>query len=110
MIDRIVIGNIIQKLRKDKNLTQEKLAEKIDISTNYLSKVERGLNILNTESFLKMATILEFTLEDFGIKIHSTNENDILKEKLIKKILTSTPNQIQTYSKFITLIDETSIK
>ena len=55
MIDTILIGKIIKKLRTEKNLTQEELAEKIDISTNYLSKVERGLSRLNTESFLKMA-------------------------------------------------------
>ena len=59
MIDTILIGKIIKKLRTEKNLTQEELAEKIDISTNYLSKVERGLSRLNTESFLKMGYILK---------------------------------------------------
>ena len=47
MIDTETIGKIIKKLRVDKNLTQEALAEKMDISTNYLSKVERGLSRLN---------------------------------------------------------------
>lgn len=31
MINKSSIGKIIQKLRKDKNLTQEELAEKIDL-------------------------------------------------------------------------------
>ena len=58
MINKSDIGKILQKLRRDKNITQEELAEKIDISTNYLSKVERGLCILNTESSPKVISLL----------------------------------------------------
>ena len=96
MIEKSAIGKIIQKLRKDKNLTQEELAEKIDISPNYLSKVERGLNILNVESFLKTAEVLGFSLEDFGIK---TDKNvNPSKKALIEKILTSSEKEILVYS------------
>ena len=73
MIDIVAIGKIIQKLRNDKNLTQEELAEKINLSPHYLSKVERGLSKLNVEAFLKMAEVLSFTLEDFGINSKYSN-------------------------------------
>lgn len=100
MINRKTIGNIIQKIRRDNNLIQEELAEKIDISTNYLSKVERGLNVLNTESFLKMAEVLSFSLKDFGIG-QSTIEVDSKKEELIKKILSASSSNIEAYTKAI---------
>ena len=51
MIDKSVIGKIIKKLRKEKGFTQEQFAEKINLSTNYLSKVERGMNTPNVETF-----------------------------------------------------------
>lgn len=105
MINRKTIGKIIQKIRRDNNLTQEELAEKIDISTNYLSKVERGLNVLNTESFLKMAEVLSFSLKDFGIG-QSIIEVDSRKEELIKKILESQSKKIEAYAKAINLVDE----
>lgn len=105
MINRKTIGKIIQKIRRDNNLTQEELAEKIDISTNYLSKVERGLNVLNTESFLKMAEVLSFSLKDFGIG-QSTIEVDSKKEELIKKILSASSSNIEAYTKAINLVDE----
>ncbi len=105
MINRKTIGKIIQKIRRDNNLTQEELAEKIDISTNYLSKVERGLNVLNTESFLKMAEVLSFSLKDFGIG-QSTIEVDSRKEELIKKILSASSSNIEAYTKAINLVDE----
>lgn len=105
MINRKTIGKIIQKIRRDNNLTQEELAEKIDISTNYLSKVERGLNVLNTESFLKMAEVLSFSLKDFGIG-QSIIEVDSRKEELIKKILSASSSNIEAYTKAINLVDE----
>lgn len=87
MIDTETIGKIIKKLRLDKNLTQEMLAEKMDISTNYLSKVERGLSRLNIEAFLKMAEVLSFSLEDFGIKTQNTPDFNQSKKKLLEKVL-----------------------
>ncbi len=39
------IGNFISKQRKENNLTQEQLAEKLNISKNAVSKWEQGLNL-----------------------------------------------------------------
>ena len=103
MINKSDIGKILQKLRRDKNITQEELAEKIDISTNYLSKVERGLCVLNTESFLKIANVLSFSLEDFGIQ---TSSEDETKNELIKRILSAPNEKIDAYKKAIMLIDD----
>ena len=86
MIDTETIGKIIKKLRVDKNMTQEALAEKIDISTNYLSKVERGLSKLNIEAFLNMAEVLSFSLKDFGINTLQPSV-DLDRQKLIEKVL-----------------------
>lgn len=99
MINKSAIGKIIQKLRKDKNLTQEELAEKIDLSTNYLSKVERGLSVLNAEAFLKMADVLKFSLEDFGINTNS--KLDASKNELINKVLSSSDKEIKAYSELL---------
>ena len=99
MINKANIGKIIQKLRKDKNLTQEELAEKIDLSTNYLSKVERGLSVLNVEAFLKMADVLNFTLDDFGVNTDS--RIDETKKELVKRILSSSEKEIKAYTELL---------
>ena len=36
-------GKAIQRLRKQKNLTQEQLAEQVALSSNTISRIERGL-------------------------------------------------------------------
>lgn len=107
MIDKSAIGKIIKKLRQDKDLTQEELAEKVDLSTNYLSKVERGMNTPNVETFLKMAEILDFTLEDFGINQTHKEIIDKEKEELLKLVLSSSSKDIYVYTKFIKTINET---
>ena len=99
MIDKSSIGKIIKALRMSKRLTQEELAEKIDISKNYLSKVERGLSVLNAEAFLKMADVLEFSLEDFGINTNS--KLDASKNELINRILSSSEKEIKAYSELL---------
>ena len=99
MINKTNIGKIIQKLRKDKNLTQEELAEKIDLSTNYLSKVERGLSVSNVEALLKMADVLNFTLDDFGVNTDS--RIDETKKELVKRILSSSEKEIKAYTELL---------
>ena len=107
MIDKSAIGKIIKKLRKEKGCTQEQFAEKINLSTNYLSKVERGMNTPNVETFLKMAEILDFTLEDFGINQTHKETIDKEKEELLKLILSSSLKDIYVYTRFIKTINET---
>ena len=53
------IGKNIQELRKLKGLTQEELAEKLNISTHHISSVERGLHSLRLNSLIDLMNILE---------------------------------------------------
>ena len=46
-IDYSVIGSRIKQARLAKNMTQEDLADKIDISVAFLSRVERGNSHIN---------------------------------------------------------------
>ena len=39
------IGKFIAKLRKEKNMTQEQLAEKMGVSINAVSKLERSISL-----------------------------------------------------------------
>ena len=55
MIDYCIIGKRIKKARKNLGLTQENLAEKISVSTNYLSKIDGGHEKPNLEMPVKSA-------------------------------------------------------
>jgi len=78
-MDQIKIGKFIAEKRKYKNLTQEQLAEKLNISKNAVSKWERGLNLPDVSIMQDLCKILNITLNELFI-----GEN--IKEELYKEI------------------------
>ena len=54
-VDYKLIGSRIKLYRKNKKLTQEKLAEMLNISVGYISKVERGIEHPNLEMLSNIA-------------------------------------------------------
>lgn len=60
-LDFNIIGERIKKARIDKNLTQEKLAEQIDVSVAFLSRIERGTSHVNLKRLTQICSILGIT-------------------------------------------------
>ncbi len=52
------LGNTIAKLRKEQNMTQQQLAEKLNVTDKAVSKWERGLSYPDITSISKLAKIL----------------------------------------------------
>ena len=58
-IDYSVIGSRIKQARLAKNMTQEDLADKIDISVAFLSRVERGNSHINLKRLNQICGLLD---------------------------------------------------
>ena len=56
-VDYRLIGTRIKTYRKGKKLTQEKMAELLNISVGYVSKMERGIEHPNLEMLSNIADI-----------------------------------------------------
>ncbi|OGQ54725.1 MAG: hypothetical protein A3J24_10595 [Deltaproteobacteria bacterium RIFCSPLOWO2_02_FULL_53_8] len=85
MDEKRLIGLRIEKLRKSRGLTRESFAEKADISTNYLGRMERGTENPTLDMFLKIAKALKveaWELLDFK---HEANHREL--EELLSKLL-----------------------
>ena len=78
-MEQIKIGNFISLCRKDKKLTQEKLAEKLNVSVNAVSKWERGLNLPDYSNLQTLCEILEISLNEFFAGEH-LKENEVEKQ------------------------------
>lgn len=59
------LGLKIKELRKRKGITQEQLAELIDMEQNSISVIESGRNFPTLGTLEKIAQILEVNLSDF---------------------------------------------
>jgi len=58
------LGKRIKKLREERNLTQEKLAERATISLDYLGKIEVCINRPGLVTLLKIANALDISMEE----------------------------------------------
>ena len=58
-LDRHIIARRVREGRKNAGLTQEQLAEKIDISANAVAKLENEFMFARLETLLKIANVLQ---------------------------------------------------
>lgn len=66
-MDLIKIGKFIANCRKDKNITQEELAEKLYITDRAVSKWERGLSLPDADKMLELCNILGINVNELLI-------------------------------------------
>ena len=77
-----LFGKRIKELRRNLGLSQEELAEKAEISSRYLSRVEMGQQFPSIDTLVKLAKALNVELKDFFEFAHETPNPRELKEIL----------------------------
>lgn len=75
-------GQRVKELRKSQNLTQEQLAEKIEMDTQNLCKMENGNHFPQTKNLDKIAKALNVDIKELFEYEHFNS-----KEKLINEII-----------------------
>lgn len=71
-MDYYMIGQNIRKIRKAQGLSQEELAEHINISTTHMSHIETGNTKLSLPVLVDIATVLAVRTDDL-LNTRSTN-------------------------------------
>lgn len=87
-MDQVKIGKFIAECRKQNNLTQMQLAEKLGITDRAVSKWETGKAMPDSSIMLQLCEILEITVNDLlcGERIIMDNHNKET-EKIILEIV-----------------------
>lgn len=77
------IGKFIAELRKENNLTQTQLAEKLNITKNAVSKWERGLSLMDISLLKPLSEILGVSVSELlnGKRIEKV-DNNIINETI----------------------------
>ncbi len=75
------VGGNIQRLREEHHETQEELSEKLGVTPNHLSAIERGVSGISLELLEKLCQVLNVTADHilFGRKAAEVNGEDLLK-------------------------------
>lgn len=84
-MDQIKIGKFIAKCRKEKNLTQMQLAEKLGITDRAISKWETGKSLPDSSIMLELCQELGITVNDLlsGEVVTMSNYDEKLERNLI---------------------------
>ena len=61
---RALFGQRLRQLRREKNITQERLAETIGVSVDLISNIERGVNAPSFETLEKLAETLDVPVKE----------------------------------------------
>ena len=74
-VDYKLIGRRIKNERLNLGLTQETMAERLDVTNGYVSQVERGITKISLELLAKIAVVLDKDISFFvsGSAIESEN-------------------------------------
>jgi len=80
-----LLGSRIKEIRKNRKLTQEKLAEVVGIEPNNLCRIENGKNFPTPENLGKIARALSVEVYELFLYKHLSNTQS-LKEKLFEAI------------------------
>ena len=59
---RYIIADNVRLYQKQKNLTQLELAERADLSVDFIKRVERGSRTMSLENFMRIAEALDVSV------------------------------------------------
>ena len=108
-LDYTVIGQRIKQARLAKNLTQEDLAEKIDISVAFLSRVERGNSHINLKRLNQLCRLLDVT-EGYVLNGASSNSKNYLDKEFTELFKGCSPEKQKLIYNVAKAIVETDIE
>jgi len=74
------LGNRIKIARTKLKMTQQQLADAIDMSANYLGKVERADRILSLETLVKLANALGTNIDYLLSESVKVNSESLISE------------------------------
>jgi transcriptional regulator with XRE-family HTH domain len=77
---RKLVGERIRELRKNKNLSQAELAEKVGVDSTSICKLENGSHFPKEENLEKIAKALDVEIEDLFVFKHQRNKKTLISD------------------------------
>lgn len=91
-----MFGERLRTLRRQKNLTQEQLAEIINIQPENYSRIENGLAFPKPENIVKISQALDVEIAEL-FQFSSINNYEQALEKIISKLKSDEQTTVMTY-------------
>ena len=102
-MDQVKIGNFLKQLRKEKNLTQEKLAQQVNVSRRTITRWETGYNMPDISLLVEIADFYDVDLRElFNGERKEERMNKELEETIMQACEYNNINNYKAYK--VTLV------
>lgn len=88
-LDYKIISKRIKDARKLANLTQAELAEKIDISTNAIAKLETNLMTASLQTLINIANVLNIDINYLLLDEKSENKEETSRDMFLDSLVSN---------------------
>lgn len=110
MKKNIKIGSNIKRIRKEKNLTQEQLAELINLSSSFISRLERSNDQnISVKTLIAISSSLQVDINELFLneeKRQSQKGNSFQSRMLMNEINNLNPDEFDLIKKLVSEISK----
>ena len=108
-MDNRQIGHRIKEIRESRGYTQEQLAEKLNLSVQHVSVIERGVKSPRLDTFIRIANILEINA-DYLLKDVLRVSSQLMSNELYKMLGQVSEKEKRRILEVVRVLIETSEK
>ena len=105
-IDYKLVGERIKRARKSKGITQENMAERLNVSIGYVSQVERGVTKISLDLLAAISTILGCDVAAL-ISESAINSTEYLESEIVTELCKLDQKKKKFIYNLIKLVNET---
>ena len=91
-MNKMTMGDRIKEIRKKRHLTQEQLAEQVDVTVEYISQLERGLSTPSMQVFVKILEVLDASA-DYLLRDMVSTDNPYGDKQIAARLERLSPKQ-----------------
>ncbi|MBQ8460598.1 helix-turn-helix transcriptional regulator [bacterium] len=101
-MDKQLFGRSLKNHRKINKITQEKLAELIDIDPRQIARIEAGGSLPSLETFLKITKVLNISPNELlNHKIEENTAENLIKNDIYDILSLAKKEQLELIKKLI---------
>ncbi len=100
MNEQKLFGKRIKELRKQRNLTQEELSEKLGVFQKQIGNIETGTTFTTMTNIVKLAQVFDVDIKDLFEFNHQKPRVEIIKE-IEDLIANSSDKQLKTIYRIV---------
>ncbi len=104
-INYLEIGMRIRAMRKKRGITQEMLAERVNVGTTHISHIETGNTIPSLKTFIRIVNELDGSADEI-LYGHLEHTPIVFREEIAKAVEDCTEKELQILSDLIPAVKQ----